>query len=120
MKDIEVFVVKEVYAKFYEDYFLVSRTSKYRMYCINLSKLYKGNKSYLFSHTDDVFENYNLIEDKDVLFDEEIGKYIKKVFEKSDEILERAKLYDKEKEYKEIIDCTKEQYGILMEDKNGN
>ena len=76
----------------------------------------------MFSHTDDVFESYSyiLIEDKDVLFDEDINKYIKKVFEKSEEILERAKLYDKEKEYEEIINCTREQYGIIMENTNGN
>lgn len=119
MKDIEVFVVQEDYINSHE-YFLVARTPKYEMYCINLSKLYKGYKSYLFSHTDDVFESYILIEDKDVLFDEDINKYIKKVFEKSKEILERAKLYDKEKEYEEIINCTREQYGIIMEDTNGN
>ena len=119
MKDIEVFIVQEAYINSH-DYFLVARTPKYEMYCINLSRLYKGYKSYLFTHTDDVFEDYILIEDKDVLFDEEINKYIKKVFEKSNEILERAKLYDKEKEYEEIINCTREQYGIIMEGANGN
>lgn len=115
-EEVDVFVYKYYGTK--EDMFvIISSSAHYTQYGINLTKLYNEEKSYLFSITDDAFnvEEISDIEDKDALFDKNINKYIKEIFSKESEILDRAKIYDKELEYKLLLESIKEKYGILKE-----
>lgn len=112
---MDVFVYKDYYFE-YDVFYIFSSDYHYHLLGINLTKLYNNQKSYLISATDNVIDRKMIdVDDKDILFDENISKYIKTLFYKYDEILERAKIYNKEKEYKEILDIIKEKYGTLDE-----
>lgn len=86
-----------------------------QIFGVNLETLFKGEKAYLIQLTDDALcFSYDLIADEvEILFNNDVNKYIKCALEKEEVIMERAALYKKQEFYKEIFKELKNKYGVL-------
>lgn len=117
---MEIVIVKNNYST--EDKYLLVGEEGYENFGINLNTLFYDQKAFLVLITDNALGySYDYLDDNvNILFNPEMNRYIKKVFEKEKVILERAKECDKEETFKEILRLTKEKYKILLEDANGN
>lgn len=101
-----------IFDDFLEEYFFECHLG------LDLCELIEDNSSFLTTVTEHALEkNYIAMEDEtELLFDEKVNKYIKCVLIKRNKILERAKLYNKEKEYTKLLDEIYEKFYVLMED----
>lgn len=99
-----------------ENFYIIESSPKYELYGINLTKLYNSKKTFLIYTTDIAFEDFYIVDDKDILFDENISKFFKCLFKKEQEILKRAEIYGLKEKYQEILNNVKKLYGILMEE----